>query len=275
MMRKQKNSNPQPPKKIHERKSSPSAVEISLMTWPEVDLYLKLDRSLIIPVGSTEQHGPTGIIGTDYLTAQKISLEAGQRTNTLVAPPLCYGMALHHMNFSGSAALRPSVYLQVICEIITSYARHGFERFFFVNGHGGNIPTIQAAFSEALHQFPQLGLHLLNWWVLPEVVDYEKIHFGPKNGFHATCGEISVTMFTHPEAYSAPRKFKYFDTVDKSDWPLSPERFRTTFPDGRMSSDPRMASSTHGEKIFNIAARSIAEKINFDRSEIARKNKGR
>lgn len=260
-------------KKLSKRNKSSS--DLSLMTWPEVENKLKTCRKIIIPVGSTEQHGPTGLIGTDYLTAHKISLQAGALTNCLVAPPLAYGMALHHMDFPGSAALKPSTYLKVICELISSYAHHGFEKIYFVNGHGGNIPTIQAAFSEALETYPRLSLHLFNWWVLEEVVQYEEVHFGSLNGFHATCGEISVTMHCHPEAYQESRPFKYFKTTDKSDWPLSPERFRETFPDGRMSSDPRLANATHGANLFQIASRSIAEKIHFDTLPIPRKNKKR
>jgi creatinine amidohydrolase len=260
--------------KIKAQKSKDRQIaELSQWTWPEVEKYLERDHRLIIPIGSTEQHGPTGLIGTDYLTAQAIALAAAEKTKTLVAPPLCYGMALHHMDFPGSAALKPSVYLQVICEIIWSFAQHGFQKFYFVNGHGGNIPTVQAAFSEALHHYPRLSLKLFNWWVLEEVVAYENEYFGEDNGFHATCGEISVTQHTHPEAFQVKRDFRYFKTTDKSDWPLSPERFRETFPDGRMSSDPRKASATHGDKIFQIAVRSIAEKINFDSPSIARKNR--
>lgn len=239
-------------------------MELNLLTWPEVDQYLKNKKSIVIPIGSTEQHGPTGLIGTDYLTANAIALEAGKLSETLVAPPLCYGMALHHMAFAGSAALKPSTYLQVVKEIIESFAKHGFEKFFFVNGHGGNIPTVQACFSEVLNTYPRISLQLFNWWVLDEVKAYEEIHFAENNGFHATCGEISATMHCFPEAYKSEKPFNYFKTASKSDWPLSPERFRETFPDGRMGSDPRLASATHGAKLFEIASRSIANKIHFD-----------
>lgn len=239
-------------------------MELNLLTWPEVHQYLVNKKSILIPVGSTEQHGPTGIIGTDYLTANAIAIEAGKLTETMVAPPLCYGMALHHMAFPGSAALKPSTYLQVVKEIISSFAQHGFEKFYFVNGHGGNIPTLQACFSEVLEAHPKISLHLFNWWVLEEVKAYEEIHFKDLNGFHATCGEISTTMHCFPEAFKREKIFTYFKTTEKSDWPLSPTRFRETFPDGRMGSDPRLASATHGAKLFELASRSIANKIHFD-----------
>jgi creatinine amidohydrolase len=157
--------------------------------------------------------------------------------------------------------LKPSTYLLVLKEIIESYAKTGFENFYLINGHGGNIPTIQASFSEILHDFPRIRFQLFNWWHLPEVTAYENQVFGEANGFHATCGEISVTMHCHPQAYKIDRKFDYFKTESRKDWPLSPERFRETFPDGRMESDPRLSSAHHGGKIFDLAVESIAQKI--------------
>jgi len=149
----------------------------------------------------------------------------------------------------------------VLKEIIESYAKTGFERFFLINGHGGNIPTIQASFSEILHDYPRISFKLFNWWHLDAVTAYEKEVFGDANGFHATCGEISVTMHCHPEAYTKKHAFEYFPTVTRSDWPLSPERYRETFPDGRMESDPRLCTAEHGKQIFNRAVEAIAEKI--------------
>ena len=236
-------------------------MEIYLKTWPEVEEYLKTKKDLIIPVGSTEQHGPTGLIGTDFLTAWEVAKKVGEKTGTMVASPVCYGMALHHLAFPGSAALKPSTYILVLKEIVQSYARAGFENFYFINGHGGNIPSVQASFSEILHDNPRLKFELYNWWHLPEVTQYEKEVFGELNGFHATCGEISVTMATHPQAYQSQRSFSFFPTVERKAWPVSPEVFRETFPDGRMGSDPRMSTAEHGHRILNFAVEAIAKKL--------------
>ena len=239
-------------------------MEIYLQTWPDVEKYLKTKKALILPVGSTEQHGPTGLIGTDFLTAWDIAKEIGKKTQTLVASPLCYGMALHHMAFPGSAALKPSTFIQVLKEVIESYTLHGFREIFVINGHGGNIPSVQAAFSEILDKNQDLHFKLFNWWHNKAVTDYENEVFGKANGFHATCGEISATMHCYPEAFSKMPELEFFETVDRSSWPLSPVMFRKTFPDGRMGSDPRLASATHGKQIFERAVMSISEEISKD-----------
>ena len=63
-------------------------MRLQLMTWPEVESYLESSRGVIIPVGSTEQHGPTGLIGTDALTSENISWAVGETVGALVAPTI-------------------------------------------------------------------------------------------------------------------------------------------------------------------------------------------
>ncbi len=57
---------------------------------------------------------------------------------------LAYGMSQHHLAFTGSATLRPSTLMLVVRDVVQSLAVHGFRRFFFINGHGGNVATVTA-----------------------------------------------------------------------------------------------------------------------------------
>lgn len=230
-------------------------------TWVQVEEYLKTNDHIILPVGSTEQHGPTGILGIDYLSALHIAQEVGKRKNILVAPPLCFGMAQHHLAFPGTISLTPITYIQVLVEIVQSLARHGFKKFSFINGHGGNIAPITTAMCQAKMNDEEFAMKLFNWWHLPEVTAYEDIHFGKENGFHATCGEIAVTMHTHPEAYAQIPKMKFQPTSERPHWPMSPIEFRKHFPDGRMSSNPALSTPEHGKVLFNIAVDSLCQKI--------------
>ena len=230
-------------------------------TWPQVETYLKTKKSIIVPVGSTEQHGPSGLIGIDFLSAWEIAKAVGEKTNTLVAPPVCVGMALHHMAFPGTISFTPTTYIKMITEIIQSLAQHGFDTFTFINGHGGNIAPLTTAFCEAKDKDQTWKLDLINWWHLPDVTTYENKHFGKENGFHATVGEISVTMYTHPEAHKDIPAMTFAPTVERSHWPMSPQEFRKHFPDGRMSSNPALASAQHGQEIFKIAVDAICRKL--------------
>ncbi len=231
-------------------------------TWPMIETYLKNKKTIIIPVGSTEQHGPNGLIGIDFLSAWEIAKKVGENTKTLVSPPLCFGMAQHHMAFPGTMSLTPLTYILVLTELFQSLAHHGFDDFTVINGHGGNIPSINSAFSQVLGNNQDYTFKLINWWHLPEVQAYEKEHFGDANGFHATCGEVSVTMHTHQEAYKeVPNNFKFEPTIREYPWPMSPQQFRKVFPDGRMGSDPSLASQKHGEIIFKLAVDAISQKL--------------
>lgn len=236
-------------------------MELAFKTWTQVEDYLKQVQTLIVPVGSTEQHGPTGLIGTDFITAQEISIMVGKKTNRLVAPSLNYGMANHHIGFSGSASLNPSTYILVIKDLVESWKSQGFKNFLFINGHGGNIAPLTSAFSEIKRGSEHSKLSLVNWWHLKCVQDYEAEVFKHENGFHATCGEVSVTQHFCPEAFETIPNQHFKVSKPMTHWPLSSTEMKTFYPDGRMSSNPGLASALHGQKIAALACDTISEQI--------------
>src|SRR6202161_2876305 len=129
---------------------------LHLSTWAEIETYLERSRTIVIPIGSNEQHGPTGLLGTDWLCPEIIAHEADKKGgDILVAPTFNIGMAQHHLDFPGTIALRPSTFMAAIGDWARSLSHHGFTRLLFLNGHGGNVATIEAAFSElyAAHSY--------------------------------------------------------------------------------------------------------------------------
>ena len=178
-----------------------SAIRLDLQTWTEVDEYLKHCKGIILPIGSTEQHGPTGAIGTDALTAEAIALEVGIRTGVLVTPVQAFGMAEHHLGFPGTMSLQPTTLLALFHDLLLSLASHGFERVFVINGHGGNIATIKAAFMQTYTTIGNRGLpvasnfqcKLANWFMSPEVFSIARELYGDREGQHATPSEIALT----------------------------------------------------------------------------------
>ena len=102
---------------------SVKSIRLDLLSWPEVEKYLQTSQAIIFPIGSTEQHGPTGAIGTDALTAEAVALEVGMRTGVLVTPTQAFGMAEHHLGFSGTMSLRPATLLALMQDLLTGTVR--------------------------------------------------------------------------------------------------------------------------------------------------------
>ncbi|HWY62915.1 MAG TPA: creatininase family protein [Rhizomicrobium sp.] len=242
-------------------------MQLQLSTWPEVGAYLAKSKAILIPIGSTEQHGPNGLLGTDALCPEIISRRAGDEAGFLVGPTFNVGQAQHHMAFAGTITLKPSTMIAAMRDWADSLARHGFERIYWLNGHGGNIATITAAFSEIYHGVtfagaggnkPSLRCHLRNWWELPGVGDLCRQLFPVGEGSHATPSEVSVTWFGYPDnvkhANMSPRIAPTGPILDAED-------FRRRFPDGRIGSDPSQASIAAGEKIVTLAVKGVIEEF--------------
>jgi creatinine amidohydrolase len=122
------------------------------LTWEEVATYLAIDDIVIFPIGSTEQHGPAGVCGTDTYVALGLAEDAARRSGVLVAPPMWYGESSHHMALPGTIAIRAETLLEVVRDVCRSLARHGFHKIILINGHkGSNLPPLITA-AKSLHE---------------------------------------------------------------------------------------------------------------------------
>lgn len=118
------------------------------LTRPEVEEYLKENDTVLVPVGSTEQHGKHMAIDTDAYTAQEISLRVAEKAGVLVAPVISYGYSPHHMNFAGSVTVSFRTLVNVLKEVCGSLIHHGFKKIVIMNAHGGNTNSIRLALKE-------------------------------------------------------------------------------------------------------------------------------
>lgn len=238
-------------------------MQLHLSTWTEVERYLQTSTGIIIPIGSTEQHGPTGLIGTDAICAAGIAKAVGIATNALVAPTINVGMALHHTSFPGTISLRPSTMILVIRDYITCLVRSGFTKFFLINGHGGNIATLKAAYSEIYAHLADLNIphadrvecQTANWFMSGSVYRLAKELYGDLEGSHATPSEVALTQYLYPESIkSSPLDPSNLSTERKI---LGAADFRRRYPDGRMGSDPSLATPEHGQKFFDLSVKDL------------------
>jgi creatinine amidohydrolase len=165
------------------------------LTWREVDAASERGvDAVLIPNGSTEQHGHHMPLDTDCFIARSLCLRAAERAgeegvNLLVAPTQNVTLSWYHMQFLGSMCLSTTTFLQVFREVCDSLVHHGFDRLVAVNGHGGNVAALTVAVN---HYFEATGrrVFLVQWWDLAADVlaDIE----GPM--IHAEEAETSIAL---------------------------------------------------------------------------------
>ncbi|MDP3173291.1 MAG: creatininase family protein [Phenylobacterium sp.] len=243
---------------------------LHLSTWPEIESYLGRSKAVVIPIGSNEQHGPTGLLGTDWLCPEIIAHEAQKTADMLVAPTFNIGMAQHHLGFPGTIALRPSTFMLAIGDWCRSLALHGFEKLYFLNGHGGNLPTIEAAFSEIYADASYAGrprgfaLRVVNWWQLRGVMGLVNRQYPSGHGSHATPSEIAITQWAYPDAIKAAN---YAPQIAPSGPIREAMDFRARYADGRMGSDPGLATPEKGGELVAACVSALVDDFNSFASE--------
>ncbi|MDB5964613.1 MAG: amidase [Polaromonas sp.] len=235
-------------------------------TWEEVESYLKGSTSIVVPIGSTEQHGPLGLIGTDAFTAEAVAHGLGERTGALVGPTLALSVAQFNLGFPGTISLRATTLMAVIDDYVLSLARQGFERFYFVNGHGANVGAARAAFQDIYARWSMGTMQgkpprcrLRSWWEYPAVDALRKAWYGEGEGMHATPSEIAMTLHLLPGsqrqgAAAAPAQLStdYLrDHGGDNHWDAGTHR--AAFPDGRVGSHSALATADQGRQLLDAA----------------------
>lgn len=165
--------------------SDATSVWMQDLTWQEIGSYLQRDRIALVPVGSTEQHGPAGVLGVDTYVAITLAEDVAQRSNVLCTPPIWFGDSSHHSGFPGTISVRAETLMMVVRDVCRSLAKHGFDRIVLINGHkGSNLPALVSSVRQ-LHEesLPEVlfvvadPLHLARS-AAPEIKETNEHHAG-------------------------------------------------------------------------------------------------
>jgi creatinine amidohydrolase len=173
----------------------PPTVFLGEMTSPEVEAFLGAGHdTVIVPVGSTEQHGPHGPLLTDAIVPTEVARRIAPEVGSVVAPTINYGLSYPHVGFTGLVHIRIPTFMAFVEDVVVGLATAGFRRIVLLNGHYDNTYALAYAcancsdrLAAGTRAFP------VNYWdgiTAEESAEF----FGPTSGLHANKGETSAVI---------------------------------------------------------------------------------
>jgi len=119
------------------------------MTWPDIAEQIKNGRdTVVVPFGSTEQHGRHLPLGTDSVIGDELGRGLAERLNAFLAPTVRLGCSGHHLAFAGTISLAEETFRNVVRDVVGSLCRHGFRKIFLLPTHGGNFVPLKQALDQ-------------------------------------------------------------------------------------------------------------------------------
>ena len=248
------------------------------MTWEEAQEALSETDIVVLPIGSTEQHGPHLPLGNDALQvremARRIVVKLDEMGVKAVAGPLVpFGIAPYHLPFPGTISLQPATFQAVLIDVCNSLYGHGLRKFAFPLGHGGNLSGMQMVAQQLADQYDDIQVVVLNWLQLA-VQHYDEILTSNKKEGHAGEGETSRLMALHPELIEMQRARVFYseqaEKAESDDHPLHGGGIFKPVRDWRQAAtfgsvgNPNLAKEETGEKLWNLICTWMAEVVKHE-----------
>jgi creatinine amidohydrolase len=187
----------------------PSALHLDRLTWPEVQEEIRNGRDMVIvPFGSTEQHGRHLPLATDARIGDALGEKIAARLGAFVAPTVRFGCSEHHLAFAGTTSVSEETFQRVVVDVVESLSRHGFARIVLLPTHGGNFGPLAKAVERVE---PREGVRVL---AFTDLGRFAGVSFQSSSGFgidparagmHAGEWETSVMLALAPELVKLER----------------------------------------------------------------------
>jgi creatinine amidohydrolase len=221
---------------------------------------------VIVPVGSTEQHGPHLPTQVDSLLVGEIARRAARKaaaaTPIVVAPTVWSGLAEHHMSLGGTLSLDFATFHALLRCICRSVVRQGFSRVLLLNGHGGNIAALTVVVNELAVEL-NAAIATTTYWPLAKEA-FAQILERQTTVRHACEAETSMLLALAPELVDMSRAAEAVGPTGRelaevvgSDAVHRWRSFKTRTHHGAIG-DPRTASAQKGERLLDAAAAAVA-----------------
>ena len=247
-------------------------VRLEELTWTEVESAIEDGvRTAIVPVGSTEQHGPHLPLGTDSYIGEAVAERVAERLDdALVAPCIGVGVSGHHMEFPGTVSVDADLLMDLLASYAGSLERHGFEYVALLPSHGGNFAPVETAAPEIARDHPSIGvvtladieryMDLMNEGLQAGGIDYEE------PVVHAGANETSVMLAARESLVRAEERDQGYEGEVPVPVLLS-EGFRQ-FTETGVLGDATESSARAGEAILENVAEAYAAEVRAARTAL-------
>jgi creatinine amidohydrolase len=229
-------------------------MRLARRSWTDAD---DADTDLaVVPVGSTEQHGPHGPLGTDTLTARAVADAGVERCDyeVVVAPAIPVGVAEEHRQFTGTLWVSEDNFRAYVRDVVTSLAHHGFDRVVLANGHGGNVDALREVAGTITRHDDAYAVPF-TWFEAVGEHSAEMGHGGPL--------ETSLLLATDPDLVAIDRLESARDGGSDG-WGEWCRGVNLAFDSAEFTGngtvgDPTAASAEWGEELLDLAADALAD----------------
>ncbi|UCE14677.1 MAG: creatininase family protein [Candidatus Heimdallarchaeota archaeon] len=246
-------------------------LRIEEMNWWDVQEAINQGyTTVVIGIGSIEQHGPHLPTQTDALIGDVVANRVAARLkNALQAPTIRIGCSDHHLTFPGTISYKESTLKAIIHDYVDSLVRHGFSNFALLPSHGGNFKTTQEAIDEIKTEHPDC-----------KIMGYTDL-FGLLDALHSFSGEFGVTeeesgahagesetsfMLALAENLVKKERFEpgYIGPLGAEQTQLIFEKGMPTLTKNGILGDPTKASREKGETYLNNLVSLLVDEIRKD-----------
>lgn len=161
-------------------------------TWSGLE---NLGPVAVVPVGSTEQHGPHLPLATDYLIAEGLAREATKRTGHVCTPTVNIGVSPHHKQFTGTLWVEAPEFRAYMENLSRNLTYHGIDRIVYVNAHGGNVEPLREVGRRLHDDHTAFAVEWMWNESIPDLVD----ELFSQNGPHGGPKETAMIMHLAPD----------------------------------------------------------------------------
>ncbi len=233
---------------------------LGTVNWKEADRMMKEARAVILPLGSTEQHGYHMCLETDNIVALHVAMELAERTDCVVMPVLNYGQAWSACDFPGTFNVKEKHYIEIIKDLVKSIEEKGARNIILFSGHWGNVAPIKIACRELLDEDGYNNVYHMSYTNLKKTSEgIMETPLWHGSGFHAGEIETSIMLKISPESVNMDNAVIDYPETPKG-YEIRPVHW-SEFATTGIFGDATKATAEKGEKYLERWLNELVELI--------------